>query len=244
MQDGHTRGSVAMAGAFGILGPGTVLVHCIDLTDDEIRLCAETGTVVVHNPGSIGSILGRCPVPELIEAGALVALGSDGTSPDRSGDMFRHMQLCMHYHRTHFRDPSWMPPGKVLEMCTIDAARALGLQDEIGSLEVGKKADVVLIDLRRPHLYPAIMPEYRITYFANGNDVDTVIVDGRVVLDGRKAVLADEAEILDGAHREAERVIARLGLREHVTTSPLFWSRPRGVDQVALWRQSGWLADE
>jgi cytosine/adenosine deaminase-related metal-dependent hydrolase len=244
MQDGHTRGSVAMADDFGILGPGTVLIHCIDLTDEEIRLCAKTRTAVIHNPSSIGSILGRCPVPELLEVGALVALGSDGTSPDRSGDMFRHMQLCMHYHRAHFRDPSWMPPGKVLEMCTIDAARALGLESEIGSLEVGKKADVVLIDLRRPHLYPANMPEYRITCFANGNDVDTVIVDGRVVLEGREAVLVDEEEILDDAQREAELVIKRLGLQRHVSTPELFWNHARGTNQVALWKESGWLADE
>jgi len=181
-QDGHTRGSVAYARELGILGPHALLSHSTALTDEEIAIVADTGTHIVHNPSAVASILARCPVTELLEAGANVCLGSDATAPDRSGDMFRHMQQCMHYHRTFHHDPSWLPPGRVLEMCTVDAARALGMADEIGSLEVGKKADVVLLDWRRPHLYPANMPLFRLVYFANGNDVDTVIVDGRIAL--------------------------------------------------------------
>jgi cytosine/adenosine deaminase-related metal-dependent hydrolase len=231
-QDGHGRGSIALSHELGILGPSTLLSHCTDLTEEEILLCGETQTRIVHNPSAVASILGRCPVQELLEAGVLVCLGSDATAPDRSGDMFRHMQQCMHYHRTHFRDPSWLPPGKVLEMCTIDAAKALGLEHEIGSLEAGKKADLILVDLRRPHLYPANMPEFRVTCFANGNDVDTVIVDGRVVLSGRKAVHVDEDAILDAAQTEAERFIARLGLRDLLRTPGTFWSHVRATDQL------------
>ncbi|MGO4441671.1 amidohydrolase family protein, partial [Rhizobium sp. RAF56] len=150
-QDGYTRGSVRIANDFGgILGPRTVLSHATGLDEEEIAICAETGTCIVHNPSAIASILARCPVTELLDAGVVVAIGSDATAPDRSADMFRHMQQCMHYHRTYFHDPSWLPPGKVLEMCTIDAARVLGLDDEIGSLEPGKKADIILVDLRRP----------------------------------------------------------------------------------------------
>jgi cytosine/adenosine deaminase-related metal-dependent hydrolase len=146
--------------------------------------------------------------------------------------MFRHMQQCMHYHRTFLRDPSWLPPGKVLEMCTIDAARALGMEREIGSLEVGKKADVILVDLRRPHLYPANMPEFRLTYFANGNDVDTVIVDGEVVLRDRRATLVDEDAILDAAQAETERLVARLGLSDLLRTPETFWGHVRATDQI------------
>src|SRR5437762_13659266 len=101
--------------------------------------------------------------------------------------MFRHMFQCMHYHRRHFRDARILPQGKVLEMVTIDAARALGLDRELGSLEAGKKADVILVDLFKPHLMPLNMPVYRIASFANGADVDTVIVDGRVLMEGREA---------------------------------------------------------
>ncbi|MBM6581061.1 amidohydrolase family protein [Microvirga sp. BT689] len=231
-QDGHTKGSVAYAKELGILGPNALLSHSTDLTEDEIRIVADTGTSIVHNPSAIASILGRCPVPELLEAGANVCLGSDATAPDRSGDMFRHMQQCMHYHRTHFKDPTWLPPGRVLEMCTIDGAKALGMEKDIGSLEVGKKADVVLLDLRRPHLYPLNMPVFRLIYFANGNDVDTVIVDGRIALQGRKAMFVDEDEVLDDAQRETDAMLDRTGFRSMLETPKMFWRHVRATDQI------------
>ncbi len=231
-QDGHTKGSVAYANELGILGPNALLSHSTDLTQDEIRIVADTGTSIAHNPSAIASILGRCPVPELLEAGANVCLGSDATAPDRSGDMFRHMQQCMHYHRTYFKDPTWLPPGRVLEMCTIDSAKALGMDKDIGSLEVGKKADVVLVDLRRPHLYPLNMPVFRLIYFANGNDVDTVIVDGRIALQNRKAMFVDEDEVLDDAQRETEAMLNRTGFRSMLETPKMFWGHVRATDQI------------
>lgn len=231
-QDGHGSGSVALARDIGILGPETLLSHATNLSEAEIDACAATNARIAHNPSAIASVLGRCPAPELIDRGVVVCLGSDGTAPDRSGDMFRHMQQCMHYHRTHFRDPSWLPPGKVLEMCTIDGATALGMADEIGSLEVGKKADVILVDLRRPHIYPPDMPEFRLVYFANGNDVHTVIVGGRVILADRKATLVDENAILDAAAAESRRLVERLGLEPLLATPSTFWRTTRATDQI------------
>jgi len=231
-QDGHGRDSVHIAREIGILGPRTLLSHATGLGEAEIAICAETGTCIVHNPSAVAAILARCPVPELIDAGVTVAIGSDATAPDRSADMFRHMQQCMHYHRTHFHDPSWLPPGKALEMCTIDAARALGLEAEIGSLEPGKRADVILVDLRRPHLYPAHMPEFRVTYFANGNDVHTVLVGGRVLLRDRRPLHVDEGAVLDAAQREADLMIDRLGLRAYLETPRMFWGHSRDLDAV------------
>ena len=231
-QDGHTKGSVRIARDIGILGPRTLLSHATGLTDEEIAICAVTGTTIVHNPSAVASILARCPVTELLDAGVTVALGSDATAPDRSADMFRHMQQCMHYHRTHFHDPSWLPPGKVLEMCTIDGARVLDLEKEIGSLEPGKRADIILIDLRRPHLYPANMPEFRVTYFANGNDVHTVLVGGRVLLRKREPVHVDQGKVLDAAQRETELMIDRLGIRKSLDTPAMFWRHSRDTDLI------------
>jgi cytosine/adenosine deaminase-related metal-dependent hydrolase len=231
-QDGHGRGSVALADEMGILGPDALLSHATELTAEEIAICARTQTRIAHNPSAVASIMGRCPAPELMQAGVTVALGSDATAPDRSADMFRHMQQCMHYHRRHFQDPSWLPPGRVLEMCTIDAARALGRESEIGSLEPGKKADIVLLDLRRPHLYPANMPEFRVVYFANGNDVHSVIVGGKLVLRDRKALTVDEDAVLDEAEKQTRLLIERLGLEEHLRTPASFWSQVRAADQV------------
>lgn len=231
-QDGHQKGSVAYANDLGILGPNALLSHATGLTEDEIRIVATTGTHIAHNPSAVASIMARCPAPELIMAGANVCLGSDATAPDRSGDMFRHMQQCMHYHRTFFHDPSWLPPGRVLEMCTIDGAKALGMEREIGSLEPGKKADVVLVDYRRPHLYPANMPLFRLVYFANGNDVSTVIVDGRVCLRDRVVTTLDEGAMLDEAQRECEAMLERTGFHHMLETPATFWGHVRAMDQV------------
>lgn len=226
-QDGHTTGSVKIAHGLGLLGPDALLSHATGLTDEEIAICAETDTRIVSNPSAVAAIMARCPVTELLEAGVTVCFGSDATAPDRSGDLFRHVQQGMHYHRTFHRDPSWLPPGKALEMVTIDAARALGLEAEIGSLEPGKKADVVLLDLRRPHLYPANMPVFRVVYFANGNDVHTVIVDGEVVLEARRPIRVDTDSVLDAAQRETELMLDRTGFRALLETPDGFWRTVR-----------------
>lgn len=227
-QDGHTRGSVKFAHeVLDILGPDALLSHATELTDEEIRICADTDTRIVHNPSAVASMTGRCPATELMDAGVTVMLGSDGVAPDRSYDMFRHMFQAMRYHRFHFRDPDVLPAGKVLEMVTIDAARALGLEDEIGSLEVGKKADIILIDMYRPHLYPPNMPLYRVAYFANGNDVQTVIVDGRVLMLDREVKTVDETQVLDLADRELRAALDRTGLHHLMETPEGFWGQTR-----------------
>ena len=226
-QDGHTKGSVAFAKKMGVLGPEALLSHSTALTKTEIRICAETDTNIAHNPSAIASVLARCPAIELMDAGVTVALGSDATAPDRSGDMFRHMQQAMHYHKTFFRDPKILPAGKALEMCTIDGARALGMEKEIGSLEKGKKADVVLVDLARPHMYPLHMPVFRLVHFANGNDVATVIVDGKVLMEDRIVTSVNETKVLDEAQKEAELMLDRGKFRTLLKALPSFWGHTR-----------------
>ncbi|MDI1247190.1 MAG: amidohydrolase family protein [Rhodoferax sp.] len=218
-QDGHRTGSLKLAQGMGLLGNSSYMSHSIDLTDEDIAACAATDTRIVHNPSAIMSIRGRCPVPELLQAGVTVALGSDGIAPDRSYDMFRHMFQCMHYHRRHFRDAGVLPHGKVLEMVTIDAARAIGLDHEIGSLEVGKKADIILVDLFKPHMMPLNMPVYRVTAFANGADVTTTIVNGRVLMEDGKVTTVDEVEVMEAAQRATDLMLERTGL-QHLLASP------------------------
>ena len=223
-QDGHRTGTIELAGEMGLLGTNAFMSHSIDLSPGDIDACVRTGTKIVHNPSAIMSIRGRCPVPELIDAGVTVALGSDGIAPDRSYDMFRHMFQCMHYHRRHFRDAGVLPHGKVLEMVTIDAARALGLEHEIGSLETGKKADVILVDLFKPHLVPLNMPVYRVTCFANGADVSTTIVDGRVLMEDRKVSTLDEVDVMEQAQVATDRMLARTGLARLLEAPPTLWN--------------------
>ena len=206
------------------MGENAFMSHSIDLTDADIAACVATGTKIIHNPSAIMSIRGRCPVPELIEAGVTVALGSDGTAPDRSYDMFRHMFQAMHYHRRHFRDSGVLPHGKVLEMVTIDAARALGMEKDIGSLEAGKKADIILVDLFRPHMMPLNMPVYRVTSFASGADVCTTIVDGRILMEDGKVTSVDETEVMEQAQIATDRMLDRSDLRHLLEPPATLWN--------------------
>ncbi|MBM3523970.1 MAG: amidohydrolase family protein [Alphaproteobacteria bacterium] len=226
-QDGHQKSTIRIAHERGLLGPDAVMSHCIDLDPDEIEAIVATDTKVAHNPSANFSIKGRCPAIELMERGATVAIGSDGTAPDRSYDMFRHMWQAMHYHRRHFRDASVLPPGKPLQMVTIDAARALGLEAELGSLEAGKRADVTLVNLEAPHLYPPNMPLYRLTCFAVGSDVDTVIVAGEIRMEGRRVLSVDERAVLGKARQETEAMLARTGLDALLATPAGFWGKAR-----------------
>jgi cytosine/adenosine deaminase-related metal-dependent hydrolase len=226
-QDGHRAGSIDMAARmFGLLDRDAFLSHCTDLTDADIEALVTTGASVVHNPSAIAAVRGYCPAPRMMDAGVTVMIGSDATAPDRSGDMFRHMFQCIRYHQRHFRDEALIPPGKALEMVTVDAAKGLGLADEIGSLEVGKLADVITVDLTAPHMVPANMPVSRIVYFASGQDVRDVVVGGRVLLRDGAAAHLDGAAIAEEATRETEAMLDRANLRSMVVEDP-GWGRTR-----------------
>ena len=226
-QDGHRNGSIAFADELGALGRWSLMSHSVDLTAADIERARERDATIIHNPSAIMSIYGRCPVPELIDAGVRVVLGSDGAAPDRGYDMFRHMAQSMHYHRRHFRDPKVLPPGKVLEMVTIDAADGLGLANDFGSLEVGKKADIILVDLFKPHLLPLNMPVSRLAHFANAADVDTVVVDGRVLMRGRKVTMVDEIGVLEEAEAQATRMLKDNELWPLTKTPADYWRASR-----------------
>jgi len=140
MIDGHRGGTVAYAAVeLDILDDKTLLSHAIGLSDDEIAIVAERRSVVANNAISASAIWDRCPVPELIAAGARVILTSDGLAPDGGSDMFDLMRGAMRYHRASAHNPNLLPPGRALAMTTIDAAEAFGIDDEVGSLESDSK---------------------------------------------------------------------------------------------------------
>ena len=198
-----------------LLGPNTIISHCTDISQRSIDILRETGTKVAHHPRAarIYTYPGRCPVPELIEAGVTVGLGADGPPPNRNCDIFLDMKAAMRLQRVHFKDPDVMPAGKLLEMATIDGYKALGLDDELGSIEVGKKADIITVDLFQPHLYPINMPVHRVVYEATGQDVRDVIVDGRLVMEGRKVLTIDEEQVLDSSVEMNRMMIERARAR-------------------------------
>ena len=139
---------------FDILGPNLSLAHVTGISDEEIQILADTGTHVLSGPMTNAYINARCPVVELLDRGVNVAFCTDASAPNRSYDLLEKLRIGLWLHRSHFKDADVLTAGKALEMITIDAARALGLDTELGSLEEGKKADVVLINAQKPHLYP------------------------------------------------------------------------------------------
>ena len=212
-QDGHRDGSIAIAEErVGLGGPAALFAHCIDLTPGDIAALMRCGAAVAYNPSALMSVLGRCPAPELMEAGVPVALGSDAPAPDRPFDLFRVMFQAHRVQARHFCDDTILPPRQVLEMATIAGAHALGLGHEIGSLEPGKRADVIVVDARAPHLWPPAEPVHRLTRFANGADVATVVVAGRILMRDRKVLSVDEERILDDARAAYETMLDRAGL--------------------------------
>lgn len=201
--------------AIGFLGPEVLAAHCVWLTGHEISIIRERGVKPVHNPVSNMKIAcGIAPVPELLAAGIPVALGTDGAASNNSLDLLSEMKFAALLNKVGKLDPTVMPAPAVLEMATINGATALGLRDEIGSLEVGKKADVVLIDLKQPHFTPLHNVISHLVYNAVGSDVDTVIVDGKIIMQEREVLTLDEAKVLRDAQRTAEDLINRLGKDE------------------------------
>ncbi len=224
-QDGHRAGSIAVAREFGLLSPRALLSHCTDLTDADIAACAGTGAHVVHNPSAIAAVRGFCPVVRLLEAGVNVVLGSDATAPDRSSDMFRHMFAARRYAQRAAADDTLLPPGRVLEMCTVDAARALRMPD-IGALAPGMAADIITVDLTAAHMAPANMPVWRVVCFASGADVQDVVVGGRVLMRARQVAHVDEAAVAREAEAAAATMLARSGLA-HLAQEDAGWGRIR-----------------
>jgi 5-methylthioadenosine/S-adenosylhomocysteine deaminase len=194
-----------------ILGPNVHLQHCIGLSLDEVDILAETGTHMTHSPG------GRAPVIEMMQRGVNVAITTDGTAPRISFDILQAARMVQLAHRWRTQDQYLLPPGKLFEMITIDAAKALGMDAEIGSIEVGKKADITVVNIRKPHLVPNWMVVHRLVYEAVGQDVETVIVDGKILMQDRKILTVDPEAIMAEAERESWAVIERAKLQSHLT---------------------------
>ena len=212
----------------GLLGPQTVLSHCTGISERAIAIMRDTGTHAAHHPRAarIYTYPGRAPIPELIDAGVNVALGSDMPSTHNC-DLFLDMKAAIDQQRIHFKDPCVLPPGKVLEMATIDGYKSLGLDTELGSVERGKQADLITVDLFQPHLYPIDMLIYRLVYNATGADVADVAVAGRLVMQDRRILTIDEAETLERVQTVYESFVERAGLAPLRANPERFWGAAR-----------------
>lgn len=213
LQEKYGLSPVYYAESVGLLGPKTVLVHMVWLTQQDIEKLAQTGTSVSHNPSSNSKLAsGVCKVPQMLASGVNVALGCDGGPSNNDYDMIREMKLAAIIHKAVSHDPLIVPAETVLEMATINGARALGLEHEIGSLEVGKKADMVVIDLHRLHTTPSFNHVSTLVYAATGGEVDMVVVDGQIVVEQGQLLTMNEEEIIEQANQHANALYKRAGI--------------------------------
>jgi cytosine/adenosine deaminase-related metal-dependent hydrolase len=197
----------------GLAGPTSLFAHMVWLDDGDVQRVGRTRSNVAHCPSSNTKLASGIPrVPELINAGANVGLGCDGAPCNNSYDMVREMKLAAVIQKARLMDPKSMPATTVLRMATINGARAMGMEAQVGSIEVGKRADLVLIDLKKPHLVPYTDIVSNVVYSAMGSDVDTVLVDGRVLLQKGKALTLDEEKIVSEAQEHQDGLFARSGI--------------------------------
>jgi cytosine/adenosine deaminase-related metal-dependent hydrolase len=196
----------------GLTSPRLCLAHCIWVDEHEQALMAEHDVKVLHCPGSnlkLGS--GLAPIPELRARGICVSLGADGAACNNHLDMFEEMRLAAVMQAVR-KGPGALPARDVVWMATRGGAQALGLQAEIGSLEVGKRADVIVVDVGQPHTTPGPDPYSTLTYAARGTDVRATIVDGHVLVRDFAPVHLDPGEIAATARIEARELAVRAGI--------------------------------
>jgi 5-methylthioadenosine/S-adenosylhomocysteine deaminase len=178
------RRPVELLHDLGLLGPTTVLAHAVDLTDSEVEMIAASGSSVAHNPLSNMKLAsGFCRVPDLLNAGITVGIGTDGTASSNDLDLYMALRFAATIHKGNSLDPLVIPAPAALRMATIDGACALGLEDTLGSLEIGKRADIQILAHDHPNLIPSFDPISTVAFAAGRGDVRTVIVDGKVVVE-------------------------------------------------------------
>ncbi|MFH1125322.1 MAG: amidohydrolase [Pseudomonadota bacterium] len=194
--------------SLGILGPHVIADHCIHLDDSEIQRMAAHDVKAVNTPESNMKLAsGISPVPTLLRKGITVALGTDGCASNNNLDLFTEMDMAAKLHKIGSMDPTALDALTVLRMGTTMGARALGLEGLTGSLEVGKKADIIIVDMDKPHLTPMYNPYSHLVYAARGNDVSHSIINGRLVMEERRLLTMDLPEVMAGAREKAAKVV-------------------------------------
>jgi len=193
----------------GVLDDQTVAVHCNWITAEDMAIFADLGVRVSHNPeSSMKLAAGVAPVPEMLKHGIKVGLGTDGSASNNDLDMFREMDTAAKIHKVTSLDPTVMSAQTVLKMATIGGANVLGLDKLIGSIETGKQADIILVDMNQPHLTPLYNCYSQLVYAARGADVKTSIINGKIVMKDRQLRTIDLPKAMENVRGIAADIIA------------------------------------
>ncbi|MBW2637860.1 MAG: amidohydrolase [Deltaproteobacteria bacterium] len=198
----------------GLLDDHFIAFHCVCMDDEDIRLFRDHGAKIVHNPESNMKLAsGVAPVTRMLDHGVTVGLGTDGCASNNNLDMMQEMDAAAKLHKVFTMDPTVMDARTVLKMATAEGAGALGMESEIGTLRPGMKADIVIVDLNQPHLTPMYDEYSTLVYSANGSDVRTSIINGRIVMDNRKLLTINEKQAMAKVKEISERVKMGMGPR-------------------------------
>ncbi|MGF7058121.1 amidohydrolase [Brassicibacter mesophilus] len=192
----------------GLFELPTIAAHCVHISDEDIDILAENNVSVANNPGSnlkLGN--GFAPVEKMLKKGVNVALGTDGSSSNNNLNMFEEINLAAIINKAVNFDTTSVPAITALKMATINGAKAVGLESEIGTIEAGKKADIIFIDLNKPHFYPRYNLVSSLAYSAQASDVHTVIIDGKIVMENYEIKTIDLEKVIYNAERSAKGLI-------------------------------------
>jgi 5-methylthioadenosine/S-adenosylhomocysteine deaminase len=207
LQGQFGKGAVSFLKDIRYLNERLIAFHCVCFSEEDMRLFTDHGCKVSHNPASNMKLAsGVAPVPDMLKAGITVGLGTDGCASNNNLDMIKEMSTAAKLHKVARLDPIVMDAKTVVRMATIEGAKVLGIGEITGSLEVGKKADIIIIGLNKPHLTPLYNEYSHLVYAANGADVDTVIINGQVVMENRKLLTIDEAEVMSKVRELALKI--------------------------------------
>lgn len=184
-----------------------IAFHCVWMEDSDIQIFADYGSKIVHNPESNMKLAsGAAPVPKMLTSGVTVALGTDGCASNNNLDMFQEMDTAAKLHKVVHHDPTVMDARTVVRMATCDGAKALCLDNTVGALTPGMKADIIIINLNRPHLTPLYNEYSHIVYAVNGSDVDTVLINGKVIMKNRTLLTIDENDIIEMVKETSQKI--------------------------------------
>ena len=207
IREKYGRTPVAHLAEIGFLCPNLIADHCVALTAKDTALLKDFDVKIAHNPESNMKLAsGVAPIPELLRQGITVGIGTDGCASNNNLDLFQEMDTAAKLHKVHTLDPTVMDARTVVSMATIDGARVLGMGDIIGSLEAGKKADIIIIDIRSPHLMPMYNIYSHLVYAVTGSDVVTSVVNGRVLMEDRVLTTLDVDEVMAAVNRIAQDI--------------------------------------
>jgi 5-methylthioadenosine/S-adenosylhomocysteine deaminase len=197
--------------SLGVLNEKVVAAHCVALTDEDVKIMKKRGVNVSHNPiSNLKLASGISPIPKMLEENITVSLGTDSPCSNNTADMFETMKTAAILHKGINKNPTLLPAEKILEMATINGAKALSWDDEIGSIAVGKKADLIIINIKKPHLSPLHNETSHMVYATKASDVETVIINGKIIMENRTPKTLKIEKVMAFAEKAKNSLLRRI----------------------------------